>query len=287
MTFLGTAAAPSMPVPFCVCTACVEARRKRGKNLRRRSSILVNRDLLVDLGPDVATASFDHGVAFTETSICLLTHSHEDHFAPEFIICRHSDYGAAVSQPLVIAGSAETIGHMDAVLARRFECGSVFDPDTQSALQLSVVCLEPFQQYQVGVYRVTPYPANHGAGGGALLYSIEEGQQAMFYGTDTSGLSECVWQRLGESNRRYDLVILDQTYGIGVDSRAKDHMSASNVAAHAERFRTSGLLKNSAVVYAIHISHEGCLEHEQLDRCAAENGYRIAYDGLVLELGNE
>ncbi len=63
ITFLGTAAAPSMPIPFCTCQVCADARRVGGKNLRRRSSLMINDDLLVDIGPDIATASFEYGLS--------------------------------------------------------------------------------------------------------------------------------------------------------------------------------------------------------------------------------
>ena len=63
ITFLGTAAAPSMPIPFCICKVCKDARRVGGKNLRRRSSLMINDDLLVDIGPDIATASFEYGLS--------------------------------------------------------------------------------------------------------------------------------------------------------------------------------------------------------------------------------
>lgn len=105
-----------------------------------------------------------------------------------------------------------------------------------------------------------------------------------FYGTDTSGLPECVWHHLQESGRRYGLVILDHTYGIGSWPGPKDHMASGDVAAHAARFRTSGLLTDDATVYATHLSHEGCLEHNRLEQRARANGYGIAYDGLVVEL---
>lgn len=245
---------------------------------------MVNADLLVDIGPDLASASFSHGLGLTDIGLCLLTHAHEDHFDPEYIMSRHSDYGTAVCTELVVAGSAQTLRDVDEVLGRRCTYGSVFDARTQSALRLTVKCLEPFAEYELGVYHVTAYPADHGHAGGALLYSIEEGERAIFYGTDTAGLSEHVWQHLAAAGKRYDMAVLDQTYGIGHDTRPRDHLAASGVAVHAARFRTAGLLRRDAMVYATHISHEGYLEHDQLDRQAEENGYRIAYDGLVLEL---
>ena len=73
---------------------CVHGcRRVAGKNLRRRSSIIINDDLLVDIGPDIATASFEHNLSLANISVCLQTHAHEDHLDTEFIISRHTEYG--------------------------------------------------------------------------------------------------------------------------------------------------------------------------------------------------
>ena len=173
VTFLGTSSAPSMPIPFCVCQVCSNARRSAGKNLRRRSSLVINDDLLVDIGPDIATASFEHNVSLTGISICLLTHSHEDHFDPEFIMSRHEEYGTVVAQELLLIGSIDALRSIDAILGRRCAYGSIFDRDTQGALKLSLLTVETFTTHVIGGYRVIGYPANHGAEKGCLLYSIE------------------------------------------------------------------------------------------------------------------
>jgi len=285
VTFLGTSAAPSMPIPFCGCQVCSDARRMGGKNLRRRSSICIDDDLLVDIRPDTATASFECDLDLTGISTCLLTHSHEDHFDPEFVMCRHAEYGTVVSGDLLMVGSAETLRAIDEIMSRRCDYGSILDSDTQAALGVELLSVAPFETVTVGAYRVTAYPANHGTDQGALLYSIEQGDLALFYGTDTSVLSESVWDGLQRNGTRYDLVVLDHTYGVGFSSSPDDHLASVDVMAHADRFRRDGLMKEGARVYATHISHEGNLEHCELDGYARERGYRVAFDGLSLVLG--
>ena len=284
VTFLGTGAAPSMPSPFCACYVCTNARRVGGKNLRRRSSIIINDDLLVDIGPDVATASFEHNLSLANISVCLQTHAHEDHLDAEFIISRHAEYGTVVANGLLFVGSGETLRVVDEIVCRRCEYGSIFDPNTQAALKMKVLTVAPYEACTVGNYRVTGYPANHATDQASLLYSIEQGNHAVFYGTDTSVLSEEVWEHLILLGTRYDLLVLDHTYGIGLDSRPADHLGSRDVIAHADRFRESGLLKDNGIVYATHISHEGNLEHDELDEYADRHGYRVAFDGLRLVL---
>ncbi|MDE2889346.1 MAG: MBL fold metallo-hydrolase [Gemmatimonadota bacterium] len=282
VTFLGTSAAPSVPSPFCVCEACTGARRAGGKNLRKRSSIVVNDDLMVDIGPDVASASFDHDVSLTGIDVCLMTHAHEDHYDPEFIMSRHESYGTVLANEMILAGSIDTLRIIDIDLSGRCAYGSIFDRQARRALRIDLLPLEPFEKQAVGNYRVTGYPANHGTVKGALLYAIEYGPNAIFYGTDTSVLPEHVWEHLLRAGTRFDLLILDHTYGIGIEVSPPDHLASVDVIGHVDRFRCTGLLKDNARVYATHISHEGYLEHDELDAYAAANGYRIAYDGLSL-----
>lgn len=285
VTFLGTAAAPSMPIPFCTCEVCTEARRIGGKNLRMRSSLVINDDLLVDIGPDIATASFQHRISLASIGICLQTHPHADHLDIGFILSRHAEYGTTLSGELLLGGSDETLHAIDTLVRQQSAYGSLFDPITQSALKLKILSLAPFEAYRIGNYRITGFPANHGDDQGFLLYSIAQGDHAVFYGTDTSVLSEEVWEHLQRERVRYDVVMLDHTYGIDFESRPADHLASKDVAAHADRFRDRGLLKDSGVVYATHLSHEGNREHDALDKYARGHGYRVAYDGLRLQFG--
>ena len=262
----------------------MEARRIGGKNLRKRSSMVINNDLLVDIGPDIATASFQHKISLAGIGICLQTHPHADHLDIEFILSRHAEYGMIVSGEMLLGGSDETLHTIDALVRQQSAYGSLFDPETQSALKLKILSFKPFESYRMGDYRVTGCPANHGNDQGFLLYSVVRGDHAVFYGTDTSVLSEEVWEHLQQESTRYDVVILDHTYGIGFESRPADHLASKDVAAHADRFRENGLLKDGGVVYATHLSHEGNREHDALDEYAREHGYRVAYDGLRLQL---
>lgn len=245
---------------------------------------MINDDLLVDIGPDIATASFQHRISLSGIGICLQTHPHADHLDIGFILSRHAEYGTTVSGELLLVGSVETLHAINALVNQQSAYGSIFDPKTQSVLKLKIQSLTPYEAYRMGDYRVTGYPANHGNDQGFHLYSIVREDHAVFYGTDTSVLFEEVWEHLHRARIRYDLVILDHTYGIGFESRTADHLASKDVAAHADRFRENGLLKDDGVVYATHLSHEGYREHDALDEYAREHGYRVGYDGLRLEL---
>jgi phosphoribosyl 1,2-cyclic phosphate phosphodiesterase len=48
--------------------------------------------------------------------------------------------------------------------------------------------------------------------------------------------------------------------------------------------RDEGLLRPNARAFATHIAHEGNPAHPVLEEFALQNGYEVAYDGLVLEI---
>ena len=72
--FLGTAAAEGWPAVFCNCENCKKAASLGGKNIRTRSQILVNDDLLIDLPPDTYLHKLAHGLDLSKVSVLLVTH---------------------------------------------------------------------------------------------------------------------------------------------------------------------------------------------------------------------
>jgi phosphoribosyl 1,2-cyclic phosphate phosphodiesterase len=81
---------------------------------------------------------------------------------------------------------------------------------------------------------------------------------------------------------RFDLVVLDHTYW--PEEPGSDHLSAHQVAEHAQRFREEGILKDRGRVLATHISHEGNPIHAELVEFDSQHGYEVAYDGLGVAL---
>jgi phosphoribosyl 1,2-cyclic phosphodiesterase len=280
--FLGTGASPAMPIPFCSCRACTTARRHGGRELRKRSSVLIDDALLIDLGPDIAAASFQHGVPLEGVHFCLQTHPHEDHFDPEFLISRHIEYATEQNGRLELVGSRKTLEAMDAVITRRCDYGSILRDSGQHALGVSVQVAQPFQAMRVGPYTVLPYPANHAPNSEALLYSISDGTSTVFYGADSAVIEDSVWRDAMSRGVAYDLVVLDHTYGIGQPST--DHLAALDVAACATMLREQSLLKPNGRVLATHLSHEALAGDTPLDSFAEAHGYELAWDGLRIQL---
>src|SRR5579862_5651554 len=78
---LGTGSAEGWPGLFCSCEACRRARQLGGKNLRTRSSALIDDQIKIDLPPDTLHHVLTQGLDMTKIPYLLFTHGHDDHFA--------------------------------------------------------------------------------------------------------------------------------------------------------------------------------------------------------------
>jgi len=282
ITFLGTAAANAFPEAFCKCKNCEQARLLGGNSLRKRSSLLVNDDLLIDLNPDIMAAAQNHGCTLTNVRYCLQTHSHADHFDLSHLLSRSPEYGTLGTPILNFYASAETLGKAAEIFERDLADYSLLSPEAEVRLKLKLHRIEPLQPFSMGNYRIVAFPANHAPGMGALLFAVEENGRSIFYGTDTASLFEETWQAFHQFQMKFDLVILDHTYG--PSQPGSDHLSAHQVIEHVQRMRSEGLLKSNGRAFATHIAHEGNPAHPELAAFAAEHGYEVAYDGLILEV---
>ena len=282
ITFLGTAAANAFPEAFCKCKNCEQARLLGGSSLRKRSSLLVNDDLLIDLNPDIMAAAQNHGCTLTNVRYCLQTHSHADHFDLSHLLSRSPEYGTLGTPILNFYASAETLEKAAEIFERDLADYSLLSPEAEVRLKLKLHQIEPLQPFSMGNYRVIAFPANHAPGMGAMLFAVEENGRSIFYGTDTASLFEETWQAFHQFQMKFDLVILDHTYG--PSQPGSDHLSAYQVIEHVQRMRSEGLLKSNGRAFATHIAHEGNPAHPELAAFAAEHGYEVAYDGLILEV---
>ena len=62
-------------------------------------------------------------------------------------------------------------------------------------------------------------------------------------------------------------------------------MNAADFIDQMQRMRKEGILKSEGRVFATHIAHDANPPHPQLVEFAEKNGYEIAFDGLVVDVG--
>jgi phosphoribosyl 1,2-cyclic phosphate phosphodiesterase len=280
ITFLGTAAATSYPLAFCRCEYCQHARQTGGKDLRKRSSVIINNDLLIDMGPDIMTASFMYNKPISDIRYCLQTHSHSDHFDPSHLTTRVPEYMGVDTFLIQIFASEATLKKMSEMLANEGYVSDLLEAKDQKRMNIEVFPVKKFQSFLVGEYLVTAFPTDHDNSVDSLLFSITENDYSVFYGTDTDNLPEETWKGFHDKKLKFNVLILDHTYGPNIDNSG--HLNANRFIEHINRMKEEDLLSENARILATHISHEGNPLHEILSEYALINGYEIAYDGLVI-----
>ena len=280
ITFLGTAAATSYPLAFCRCEFCNTARERGGKDLRKRSSVIVNDDLLIDMGPDIVPASFLYGKSIADIRYHLQTHSHSDHFDPQVFTTRVPEYMGVNTPRLKVCASAKTLEKMAEMVKNEGYVDNFLEASEQARMNLEVVPVKPLDSFNIGNYHVTAFPANHDPRVEPLLWAITENAFTLFYGTDTDTIPEETWQGFHDKKLKFNVVALDHTYG--PNSGSGGHLDAGRFILQIKRLKSEELLADRARILATHISHEGNPPHAELSEYAARFGYEIAYDGLVI-----
>lgn len=241
ITFLGTAAATSIPLMFCRCNTCEQARKLGGKDFRKRSSLLINQDLLIDLGSDIMSASFMHGVSIADVRYCLQTHPHSDHFDASHLSTRIPEYAVENVPHLEIYASGGTLKKMSEMLKNEGYITDLFDSKEKERLNLDIYPVKHFQSFNAGKYQITAFPTNHDKSVDSLFYTITENNYTVLYGTDTDIITEEVWKSFHDKNIHFDVVILDHTYGVNINGGG--HLNANQFIEHLKRTKREGLLK--------------------------------------------
>lgn len=282
LTFLGTAAAEGYPNAFCACSNCETARSRGGRNIRRRSSALIDGQFLIDLGPDLQSASASLAIPLTDIRYAAQTHEHIDHLEPGNFFSRSDMVGipnTVEMEWLATAGALEQASQM----FDGFGPGESFaDASVQERFNVRHTAIAPYEERQLGPYRVFAVPANHAKTIQPLLYAIERNGRHLFYATDTTTLPTEVWRALRDRGWQFDVVAMDHTFG--TEDRSAGHLNAVEFRRHLDAMREHGLLASDARIYATHLAHHSNPPHDDLVGMVAPHGYDVAWDGLTVEV---
>ena len=241
---------------------------------------MINDDLLIDLGPDLMSACFAHGKSTDTIRHLLQTHSHSDHFDPQILTTRIPEYIPFDTPELHLYASKKTLAKMSAMVRAEGYVDDFLEPAAQKRMNLKVFPVEPLQSFEIAAYKVIAFTTNHDPSVEPLSYVIIDHGFTLYYCTDTDVLPEETWAGFHTNDLKFDVVALDHTYGPGADSGG--HLNAERFVEQIERMRKERLLAEGARILATHISHEGNPPHEEFSKYAANFGYEVAYDGLVI-----
>ena len=108
---LGSAAAEGWPALFCECDICKYAWEHKGKDVRRRTSYLLNDDVMIDYGPDVYGQSLQFDIDLSKIGAIFFTHSHDDHCDPVEFAWRRQGF-SVVTKDLHVYANQTTLNRI-------------------------------------------------------------------------------------------------------------------------------------------------------------------------------
>jgi phosphoribosyl 1,2-cyclic phosphate phosphodiesterase len=293
ITFLGTGAAEAYPALFCNCHNCQRARQLGGRNLRCRSSAIVNDDLLLDYGPDTSPQCVRFNIDLTKVKDILITHSHQDHLYMQDVRHRKVDSRLDGSLDMVtVWGNTDSIEifHEQArdVLMEEFgQRKGAIRPTREEVIDeigdfllLQTRVIEPHQSIDIGKYKIHTIHAHHKEPENCLNFIFDDGKTRLLYGNDTGTWERAEWDFIESLGITMDVVALDCTVGTG---RSGGHHSNESFLKTRAEFITRGLLSPGARFFAHHFSHQWNFVHDDIVAFMKPHGVEVTYDGLVVE----
>ncbi|GGI45115.1 hypothetical protein GCM10008018_10480 [Paenibacillus marchantiophytorum] len=265
--FLGTAAFEGIPSLFCQCSTCKQARERGGKNMRSRTSVIIDQVLKVDFPPDTLYHSHRYGLDMNSIQDLLITHSHSDHLYAEDMAIRAEGYAQSGDKAIHVYGH-------DLPFRLCFQALNGLEHNYQFHRVL------PFVPIKTQTAMIVPLLADHDQLETCLLYYIEKDGKAILYGNDSGWFPEQTWAWL--KDKKLDLAILECT--TGKSSHRNNHMNVDAVLETKAWMEANGVLKEGAPVLVTHFSHNAGLLHEDLLGIFEPHGIQVAYDGLIVQL---
>ena len=270
LRFLGTAAAEGIPALWCNCEYCRKAFAAGGKDLRHRTGYLLDDDTIIDFGPDLFSQSLAFGIDLTLIKRVLLTHLHEDHFAPMEFFYRIGGGFSKDVKPIDMISSPETFRHMLKNIG----------------IELEQMKINPLKTYggewiSSGDMEIFGIPADHAVGCSAMIFLIRRGGKTLLLGHDTGFLPEKSWDLL--RGIELSAAVLESTGSLAVPDLKRGHLGINGTVQFRDRLIESGCISGNTQVVVTHFSHNGHAMHDDLVAAFAAHQITTAYDGMEIE----
>lgn len=238
---------------------------------RRFSSVLINRDLLVDPGPHVFHFCETEGTPDLLENVknIIVTHSHGDHFN-----------SATVARLCV--GKDCTLWADPACMRKLIrELGE------ETAAKIRFVETRRNRDYEIGGYKVTSLRSNHATDDpdeDTRIYLIEEDGRILFYGCDSAWIPTVSWNVI--KAKAVNAMVLELTCGetATYDWRIFEHNTPEMLDIMLTMFRKYNLFAPDVKYYVSHLARTLHTDHEGLVKYLEPRGVVPAYDGFSFEV---
>lgn len=285
LTFLGTGAGEGYPGYRCECPHCTYARKHRGKNLRTNSSMVIDEELLIDIGPSCFDNAARFGVNLSKIKTLLVTHPHEDHLQPQHLYWRNTDESLL---PLTYVEKMRHGGPRFTDIPQLNIYGNSFVMETlrkslddMEELKINLHEIKEGKEEKTDGYRILPVRGNHGSQQGfSHSYIIQKDEKTLLYALDSGSYDEDQFALIQEY--QYDAVIMEGTTGL--NEQYGGHMCLVNNIRIRERLKENKCLRENSRFLLTHLSPHWCPPHDWYESIVASEGLELAYDGLQIEI---
>ena len=271
LTILGTAASEGWPAAFCRCENCARARSLGGRNIRKRTGLLIDGTIMVDIPPDALSLCQQQGIDLFDLEHLFISHPHTDHlYAPELQWRRRHYSHPDSDRTLHVYGSETTRRQVIAAIEGEWEaCRLDFHPVTR------------WQTFHLNEHgSVIAALAAHSPVLECFNYIIQLNGCTILQGYDTGWYSDETWEHL--TPYRFNVVLMDCTNGVLDDSRG--HLNIRDLLRVKQKMHYLGIVDDRTAFIATHFSHNGGLLHDDLVKALQPGGVVPAFDGMIVEI---
>ena len=280
--FWGTSAAEGIPSPYCRCENCREAREKKGKYQRKRSSFRVSDSIIIDLGADAVSQSMEYG-DLTDINHVLITHTHDDHLNQHMLM--EAFWGSEYRQgPIHYYLTDEAYNIVDKWRSNDWILkGLVPKWEEENIVQFHKLTYG--QRIEIDGIGVTPFKGNHKGNmketSAMYLLELPDGR-TLFYGLDSGPYFQETIDAL--KNVYVNIYISEATGGTKPSAPESTHMNLQNVYDLACTLYEQGTIDDNSILYLTHINHR--TGHDQMLEGVEKLKFPVktvvAFDGLKI-----
>lgn len=231
---------------------------------RRYSSALINDNLLIDCTEHIFdfAKSVQNENLYDNVTDIIISHKHSDHFSKDAI--------------LTIAKNKKI----------RVGCSKAIKKVIGENENIEYNVFEPFSEYEMGKYKVTPILANHDAvvdnDDKAFHYIITtENGKNIFYGLDGAWFLRPSWEVMRKY--KYDVMVFDCTVGDSDDWRIFEHNTIPMLRMMIKEIQNQNMINERGIMIASHLAHTLHVSHTETEKILNKINVTTAFDGMKVE----
>lgn len=278
LKFLGTAAYEGIPALFCSCSTCMKSKELGGRNIRKRSSVLIDNKIMIDFTPDILWYVHNYNLDSFNLEHLFITHSHSDHFNFYDLEAKLKGYANEGNPKLNVYANDASVDVVEDMI-------KMYDLTLDSVKnELAFHRMKPYSKVKADEYEITALPATHHTcykGENTFIFVISKGGLNVLYGNDSAVFKDEVFESL--KGIYLNCIILDCTHGVSPKGSVS-HMNFKENLEIIKKLETLNIIDEKTVKISTHYSHNGGAIYDVHAPKFLEEGVIMAYDGMEIKL---